>query len=80
MKNIKGTQNKKVIDYFVASEKTTKYHLILFNIDEPPIHHSQLEIFHASEPTNVKAILVRPDGYIALEDTPPFKRIKRYFE
>ncbi len=80
MKNIKVTQNKKVIDYFVASEKTTKYHLILFNIDEPPIHHSQLEIFHASEPTNVKAILVRPDGYIALEDTPPFKRIKRYFE
>ncbi len=80
MKNIKVIEDKKVIDYFIASEKTTKYHLILFNTEESPIHHSQLEIFHALDITTTKAILVRPDGYIALEETPPFKKLKRYFE
>jgi 2-polyprenyl-6-methoxyphenol hydroxylase-like FAD-dependent oxidoreductase len=80
MKNIKVIENNKVIDYFIASEKTTKYHLILFNHEKSPIHHSQIEIFHAVDSTTTKAILVRPDGYIALEDKPPFHKLKRYFE
>jgi 2-polyprenyl-6-methoxyphenol hydroxylase-like FAD-dependent oxidoreductase len=80
MKNIKVIENGKAIDYFIASEKTTKYHLILFNSEDSPIHHSQLEIFHAKDATSTKAILVRPDGYIALEDTPPFKKLRRFFE
>lgn len=65
-------------DLFTKQNKSQKFHLILFNIKDIPFQHPQVEIHYAKEKTKEKAILVRPDGYIAVEDSPPFKKLFSY--
>ncbi|MCH9621656.1 MAG: Rifampicin monooxygenase [Chlamydiia bacterium] len=65
-------------EYFKVTEKSTNFHLILFNQKESPIDNPQLEVYYANESTSAKAVLIRPDGYIELEDYPPFKKLKQY--
>lgn len=68
----------KDLDYFTLTEKSTQFHLLLFNVAQPPIIHPQFATYHARDKTSPKALLVRPDGYLALEDHPPFKKLKAY--
>jgi len=74
--NIQG----KEVDYFTLTEKSTQFHLLLFNLAQPPIHHPQITPYHAKDKSTPKVLLVRPDGYLALEDYPPFKKLNSYIK
>jgi 2-polyprenyl-6-methoxyphenol hydroxylase-like FAD-dependent oxidoreductase len=74
MLNIDGTD----VTFFSATEGSTKFHLILFAVEQDFEKHPQLEIFKAKNSTVKKAVLVRPDGYVAIEDFPPFHKLKHY--
>ena len=78
MPNIALNYKGELTDYFSVSQQSTKYHLILFNISDPPINHPQIETVHAKGAADTKAILVRPDGYICIDDKPPFNKLKKY--
>jgi hypothetical protein len=64
--------------FYSATEGSTKFHLILFGIEDPPINHPQIDVLIAKNRSVQKAVLVRPDGYIAIEDSPPFKQLSNY--
>lgn len=70
----------KELDYFTLAEKSKQFHLILFNGAKLPLHHPQIATYHAKDESIQKALLVRPDGYLALEDRPPFKKLMRYIK
>ncbi len=65
-------------EYFTLSEKSKQFHLLLFNCAKPPLDHPCIATYHVKESSDPKALLVRPDGYLALEDRPPFKKLMSY--
>ncbi len=65
-------------DLFTKQEKSQKFQLVLFNLKDTPFKHPHVEISHAKDLSKTKAILIRPDGYIALIDYPPFKKLTSY--
>jgi 2-polyprenyl-6-methoxyphenol hydroxylase-like FAD-dependent oxidoreductase len=65
-------------DLFTKQERSQKFHLVLFNTKDIPFDHPQVKIHYAKEKSKTKALLVRPDGYIALVDYPPFKKLLSY--
>jgi len=72
----------KEVDFFTLTQKSKEFHLLLFNVAKPPIDHPQIRAYHVKEDSPPKALpkalLVRPDGYLALEDRPPFKKLREY--
>jgi 2-polyprenyl-6-methoxyphenol hydroxylase-like FAD-dependent oxidoreductase len=74
--NVQG----KEVDYFTLTEKSKQFHLILFNGAQSPIHHPQITPYYAKDKSSQRALLVRPDGYLALEDRPPFKKLNLYIK
>ena len=78
--NLRLNRNGKEVDYFTLTEKSTQYHLFLFNVEKAPLILPQIAVYHAKEKGPSKALLIRPDGYLALKDRPPFKKIREYFE
>jgi len=66
------------VSYFEETQGSTKYHLILFGVEDPPITHPQLEVFHAKEYSKPKALLIRPDGFLCIEDKLPFKNLSKF--
>ena len=78
MDNILLNHDNKDTSFYYVTEKSTNFHLILFNVENSPLDHPNVDVFHAKNAETPKAILVRPDGYIALEDTPPFRKLSDY--
>jgi hypothetical protein len=70
----------KEVDYFTLTEKSKQFHLLLFNLAHSPIQHPQITPYHAKDKSTPKVLLVRPDGYLVLEDHPPFKKLNRYIK
>ena len=79
MSNLTLINNGEEVDYFTLTEKSNQFHLLLFNVDESPIEHPQIVSYHVKGTGSPKIILVRPDGYIALEDRPPFVKLRKNF-
>ena len=71
-------QEGQEVDFFTLTEKSKKFHLLLFNVPKTPIEHPQIRAYHVKEDSPPKALLVRPDGYLALEDHPPFKKLRAH--
>ncbi len=78
MEDIMVSCNGKEQSFYSLTEGSTKFHLILFGIENALIKNPQVDIFRVKNTSIQKAILVRPDGYIAIEDTPPFHKISNY--
>ena len=63
------------VKFYTLTERSKNFHLLLFGIGTSPIIHPNVDVFLVKADCPKKAILVRPDGYIAIEDIPPFKRL-----
>lgn len=59
-------------------ERSQTYTLLLFNTDGASLIHPNIQVLQVREESTPKALLVRPDGYIAVEDHPPFHQLKAY--
>ncbi len=68
----------KKYDFFTLAEKSKDFHLLLFNIEKPPIDHPFICVYQVVTHSPPKALLIRPDGYIAIEDYPPFEKLIAY--
>lgn len=66
------------VGFFTLTEKSKEFHLLLFNVDKSPIDHPHVRAYRVKTDSPPKALLVRPDGYLAVEDHPPFKKLIAY--
>lgn len=67
-------------DFFTLRARSSEYHLLCFNSSKPEFKSPHIKVIDVQDDKKPRALLVRPDGYIELEDCPPFKKVSQFIK